>query len=201
MSLIEVHIDKNTKVFLWKITESIDYLIDKYNLVLSNDFFKIKSEIHKKQFIAKILLLNHLKLSNLIYKNDVGKPFLENGQHISISHSGKYVGIAIGNTALGLDIEKQNDKLIRIQNKFIDSKDFEYQDIITKNKLLWYWTAKEAVYKLIGKRGLSFKNDIRIKSFDFKNYEGIVYIEKYNKHIYISFKKIDKDYLMAISQC
>ncbi len=201
MPLTEINIDKNTRIFLWKATESIDFLIDKYNLTIEKDFYKMKSLLHRKQYIAKMVLIKILKLDGLIYKNEAGKPFLKNDKFISISHSGLWVGIAISQQSIGLDIEKSQEKLVRISKKFMHKDDFGFQDKMDEKKLVWYWTAKESIYKLIGKRGLSFKEDIRIDEIDKNNSLGKAFIKKYDCKIDVFYKKIADNYILALSKC
>ena len=55
-----------------------------------------------------------------LYYDYMGKPHLHDGRHISITHSYEFTGIIIVSSKekVGIDIEKQRDKIIRIAKKF-----------------------------------------------------------------------------------
>ena len=71
---------------------------------------------------------------------------------VSISHSRDYVAVATHpRMRIGVDIEQPRAQLVRVRAKFVaDEETFESLD-----ELLHAWTAKEAVYKAAGQRGLS----------------------------------------------
>ena len=127
--------NSNTQIYIWKITESTEELLLNVHL---NDSSKkrlatMKSESHIKGFLAVRKLLEHCQLSDEdLYYNDVGKPLLKNGTHITISHSFDFSVIGLSNSIIGIDIEQNRDKIIRIARKFID-KESAY---LTQNKTL-----------------------------------------------------------------
>jgi len=69
---------------------------------------------------------------------------------------------------VGIDIEKQRDKILRIANKFTTEKEAEYIEISNdKVKILTaIWGVKESLYKLYGISGLSFKQHMDVAPFD-----------------------------------
>ena len=72
----------------------------------------MKSELHRRAFLSirHLLGLEGYQDSNLIY-SDLGKPYLKDGKHISISHSHDFTGIIISDSQeVGIDIEKQSEK-------------------------------------------------------------------------------------------
>jgi phosphopantetheinyl transferase len=164
-----IAIDTSSKIYIWQITERISALKKGLRLNISADqkLKKIKFKKHKKQFLAMQQLLKFLGLNSYYLSYDTnGKPFLSNGQHIAISHSGNYAVLAISNKNIGIDIEKKQTKLKRIASKFIGTE----VDFITKKDELTFltkiWTAKEALYKLKNRKGLSFKKQIQIQAFE-----------------------------------
>jgi phosphopantetheinyl transferase len=70
---------------------------------------------------------------------------------------------------VGIDIELQREKILRIADKFTNSE-FLYlepeklQDYI--RKLTVIWGAKEAIFKIRNEKGISFKNHIKINTFE-----------------------------------
>jgi len=182
-------------VYLWHITETLDELLERNSKEVQSQSLIYKNETHRKQFLAKHLLLKELNLTGKVSYLPDGKPVLEEGQYISISHSGPYVGLAISQCPVGIDIEKNHPKLKTIANRFINDKDFFKKQ--TNNKLHWIWTAKESIYKLAGIKGLSFKNDIFIELLDYNKFSGIAMLK--NQRIELKFKEIDNTYLFCLA--
>jgi phosphopantetheinyl transferase len=121
--------------------------------------------------------------SDLIY-DEFGKPHLKNGKHISITHSFTFSGIIVSDDIpVGIDIEMQRDKILKIAHKFTPFQ--EYKTIANHSalvsKLTIVWGAKEALYKIYGKKKLLFLENIYVEDFCFEdeettgdiNYDGI----------------------------
>ena len=102
-----------------------------------------------------------------IWKDDRGKPFLKNlPHHISLSHSFPYVAAQLSSVrTVGIDIEQPKEKLLKIAHRVFspaEARDAGRDPV--KNCI--YWCAKEALYKIYGKRGMSFIENLRIHPFD-----------------------------------
>jgi len=182
-------------VYIWHITETLEELLDSNTKEIQSQSLIYKNETHRKQFLAKSLLIKELNLIDKISYLPNGKPVLDEGQYISISHSGPYVGMAISQCSVGIDIEKNHPKLKTIANRFISDKDCLKKQI--NNNLHWIWTAKESIYKLAGIRGLSFKNDIIVKLLDYNKFSGVAMLK--NQRIDLKFNKIDNTYLFCLA--
>ncbi|MGB3778644.1 MAG: 4'-phosphopantetheinyl transferase superfamily protein [Tunicatimonas sp.] len=105
-----------------------------------------------------------------IHKDDKGKPYLNNeAYHISLANSYPYGVATVHSHALvGIDIEPPSDKLLRTQHKFLSLPEIE----AAGNRLPYlcaYWCVKEALYKLYGRKLLSFKDQIRVCSLRFED--------------------------------
>ena len=157
-------------VYIWKITESEDQLSE--NIVLtghSQEHIKgMKSELHRRGFLSIRHLLAEVAYTDCdLYYSEDGKPYLKDGKHISITHSFEFAGIIIGDSEVGIDIEKQRDKILKIAHKFTSIQEYRtlanVQAII--RKLTIVWGAKESLYKIYAERGLSFLHHIDIKEF------------------------------------
>ena len=166
-------VDKNTKVLIWKIEESFNdlnadiFLSDKSQIRLDS----MKSELHQRGFLSVRHLLKEAGYSDtdLIY-DEYGKPHLKDGKHISITHSFIFSGIIISDDKpVGIDIEKQRDKILKIAHKFTPIE--EYKTIANVDamisKLTIVWGAKESLYKIYGKKKLLFLHHIYINDFKF----------------------------------
>ena len=150
-------------------------------------------ETKQLQQKLKADLLKMLGLHDSIVKDENGKPFLKDGRHISVSHSGEKVVLVVSNRPVGVDIQLFSPKMLRIQSKFINEEDFFLPDGDLQEQLHFLWTAKEALYKALGKKGISLKKDIIIKhiSSDRKTGKGQIKNRLFN----LFFLKEDNYYL------
>lgn len=166
-------ISETTKVFIWKIEETIEEL--KSGILLSKNsearLSAMKSEIHQQGFLSIRHLLKEVNLTDadLTY-DEYGKPHLSNGRYISITHSFGYTAIIFSyETQVGIDIEKQRDKILKIAHKFTPIE--EYKTIANSEalirKLTIVWGAKESLYKIYGKKKLLFLHHIYVNDFRF----------------------------------
>ena len=121
----------------------------------------MKSEIHQRGFLSVRHLLRSFGYTDQdLFYDEFGKPHLKDGKHISISHSFTFSGIAISDSEIGIDIEKQRDKISIIAHKFVDYE-FDYLDKEASNyirKLTVIWCIKESLYKLFATPGMLFRD-------------------------------------------
>ncbi|MGY6648553.1 4'-phosphopantetheinyl transferase family protein [Wenyingzhuangia sp. IMCC45574] len=161
-----IEITQNTTIFVWKITESLDFLKDVYLSKNSLDRLNsMKSIPHQKGFLSIRHLLKQINLTdNDLYYNECGKPLLKNNQNISITHSFDFSAIVISNCQVGIDIEKNRPKINVIKHRFTDfiQKDLAEKEFI--QQLTHIWAAKESMFKIHPCGGMSFKNDLKILS-------------------------------------
>jgi phosphopantetheinyl transferase len=100
-----------------------------------------------------------------LHKDDKGKPYLINeAYHISLANSYPYgVAMVHSHELIGIDIELPSDKLLRTQHKFLSLAEREAAGNRLPD-LCAHWCIKEALYKLHGRKLLSFKDQIRVSS-------------------------------------
>lgn len=146
-----------------------------------------KSSKRQKEWLGVRLLLKHVIGSNvkIAYKSS-GAPFLINSnKHISISHSGTLVAIALSNENVGIDLQIISDKPLKIKSRFLSKAEIQMMggqlDALTAVKL---WCAKEAVYKFLSIPETPLIGGIMLQ----QNEENIV---EQNHGLNISFKIID----------
>lgn len=154
---------KNIRLWFWQITEDMDFLA---SIALQNSseerLSKMGSKQHQKSFLAtRHLLLAMGHTDDDLQYHDNGKPYLTDGTPISISHSFDFVAIAMGGkAALGVDIEKVQERVLKIAHKFVAETHREIKDI---QILTAIWCAKEAMYKARPIQGISFKNSLFVR--------------------------------------
>ena len=134
------------KVLVWHLTESEDEL---QQLCLSSGIEAPTHPQNAKRRMEKMAELLLLAPENLVLEHDSnGKPCLANShQHISISHSGEFVAIALCTFPIGIDIEKVSPRITRVRSHFLRPE--ELINIAESNLIAntLAWTAKEALYK------------------------------------------------------
>ena len=181
--------DVSTTILVWKITETFSEL---FNEVQLNDKSKLrlngmKSQLHQCAFLSVRKLLQEGDYTDFdLYYDEFGKPHLKDGNHISITHSHEFAALIISNQKVGIDIEMQREKIIRIADKFVNENElnrlrsYDTQDYI--RKLTVKWGAKEAIFKIRNEKGISFKDHIQVNTFEINdkktvaklNFEGVI---------------------------
>ena len=150
MSIIKKISNGESIIWVWKIEESIDELIE-----LTDQTTDIKNEIKRKEFYASRILIERMcKALNLNYqgikKDNNGKPHLINSRYyISISHKFPYVSVIFDTKKCGVDIERIDEKVKKIKSKFLNEDE---ELVVGENlkKLVEYWSMKETAYKVEG---------------------------------------------------
>src|SRR5690606_3060959 len=167
-------LDAKTAFALWKIEETAEELFSQLQLKAHETAYldninKGKRYLH--WLSTRVLLRKMLGDPSYIdcLADENGKPYLTNfPYYISLSHSFEYAAVMISeDKEVGIDIEQIQHKIDRIAGKFL--KDSEREFISTENRtehLYVCWCAKEAVYKLQGKRNVSFKDHILLQPFE-----------------------------------
>ena len=164
MGILKIIEENNCIISLWEINETLDALMQ---LSANRKIPDFNNEKRKKEYLASRLLLKDIAPNTKITYNEYSAPKLENGEHISISHSKDLVAIIFSKQKVGLDIEKISEKPLRLSSKFISTK--AHQNL-TQEKATLIWSCKEAIFKWYQKGNIDFKKDINqsIKIFNEK---------------------------------
>jgi len=99
-----------------------------------------------------------------------GKPYLPDFPYnISLTHSYDYAGAMLSARGeCGIDLEIIKEKILRIQHKFMKPAELNFIPEGNIEQLYACWCAKEAVYKLQGNRGVSFRENMTILPFGYR---------------------------------
>ena len=197
----EIQHSQHTQILVWEIIESKEALLNGLNLT-KNSLSRIgnmRSELHQRGFLSIRHLLRKAGYtdSDLFYTKD-GKPHLKDGRHISITHSFTFSAIAISTNEIGIDIEKNRKKIIKIAPKFVaDEYDFMAEENII-DFLTVVWGAKESLYKIHPDGGLLFKHHLPIEPFKLKDNKtrGWIKTASFYEVYQIYFEKI-KDFTLV----
>ena len=168
-----IHINENTTAYFWHITEDVTSLFRAVSL-RDTSLFRLegmKSEEHQRGFLAVRMLLQHLGYTDydLTY-DEAGKPHLNDGKHISISHSHEFSCICISDELMGIDLEKLKEKTLKIAPRFMEVKHLENLSTLEQiEKATVIWGVKESIFKIKNEKGISFPEHIFEDEFDLKD--------------------------------
>lgn len=175
-----INISNHTQVFVWKITEPLNELSTIFLKEDSrNRMANMRSEIHQRGFVSvrHLLKLAGYTDDELFYTED-GKPHLIDGKKISITHSFEFSAIIISSCEVGIDIEKNREKIKRIAHKFVGSEEIFLKEENLIEQLTVIWGAKESLYKIHPDGGLLFKEHLPIEPFDLTDGKTFGWIKK-----------------------
>ena len=166
-----IQFNETTKILIWHITESFEELLSKVVLKEKTQqrLNGMKSQMHQRAFLSVRMLIQEMGFTDHeMHYDEFGKPYFNCHNHISITHSHDFAAIIISDETVGIDMELQREKILRIADKFVDT---ETSYLNTQNKedyikeLTVIWGAKEAIFKIRNEKGISFKDHIRVNGF------------------------------------
>lgn len=195
-------IDRYTSFAIWKIEETADELLAQLQLKEHERSYLdtlINGKRNMHWLSTRVLLRRMMETDEYIdcKVDSNGKPYLSNFPHfISLSHSYDYAAVMVSkNKAVGIDIELIKDKIERIANKFMSREELEF---IQKDEgiehLYVCWCAKEAIYKLHGKKNVSFLENIKLSPFSYNGtgvFEARLDIGSKLKEFNVHYEKFD----------
>lgn len=155
------------RLAVWSSVEPESELYNGLELSSSDQNFieSVKSPTRRREILTVRRLLQALAGANeqLSY-NASGKPELEGGGHVSISHSKEMIAMIISEKhPVGIDIEAKRPKIERIAERFLSKNEISvWGDQLNQTDLHLIWGAKEVLFKLYSKGGVDFKNDMFI---------------------------------------
>lgn len=166
------------QLLIWEITESLEDLGQ--GLIIHpdewEDYYTISHPQKQLEWLTGRRAMQTLIESQYwpyegMMKDQYGKPFLRNRvAEISLTHTARYIVVASHISSIGVDLERVAPKIARIASKFLSTSEYQAASIdLDLNTLCTYWCAKEALYKLQGRHGLSFREQIFIDAFTAEN--------------------------------
>lgn len=165
-----ITVDPQTILSIWKIEEPYQELASSVRLQPQHQarVDGMRSDIHRRGFLSvRHLLHQHGYTDADLWYDDFGKPHLKDGKLISITHSFQFAALIIGGAEVGIDIEKQRSKIMKIAYKFTPVEEYRTlaNDDAIIRKLTMVWGAKESIYKSFAQPGLSFRDHIVVRDF------------------------------------
>ncbi len=152
---------------VWKLEEDLDFFKDQVQVIFHDQIFNRtqNTQKQKESLACRLLLCQGLKELNYpieaISYSHSGKPFMKNGIHFSFSHTKEFVGCCLSKEKhIGLDVEQSNRNIEKIAPRFLSEKELETFN--SHNLQMIAWCAKEAIYKALDCKGLSFRDEIQL---------------------------------------
>ncbi len=207
------------RVAVWHVTEDYEELLSMLpdaDSVSNEAEQQFSSEFRRIEWTAvRVLLYTVLDRQVHINYNDLGAPLLPGyeGLHISISHTKGYVAIALSESApIGIDVEQierfeektnvfdDKEKLPRVEKvrtRFMRNDEFAETTI----GLLLHWSAKETLFKVLGREGVNFVDEMQVSPFDETQYEGEFSIKDMKEDdTYIIYYKVFDDFVLTYTK-
>lgn len=147
-----------------------------------------KSTIRQKEYVCVRALLQEMMGCNMdILHNSDGKPYLENGYHISVSHTKGYCAVIVSlQYEVGIDIEYMSDRVGKIARRFIRDDEKAFTTVLQ----LLHWCGKETGYKLFSADRLELL-EMRVEPFELDE-RGVIRIENLRRSV-----AVDVDYIVT----
>lgn len=159
-----VEYDRIEEMFQLLVQNGVDM---KHLQNISND--KRKAEwLFIREIICKTMGANE----DIVYDDHRKPTFKVSDSFLSISHSNERVAISIDQKyETGIDLQFVTDKIVRIKSKFLNSLE---QSRTSQNptELTCYWSVKEALFKIYGKKDAFLKENFEVQEFKFDGSKG-----------------------------
>lgn len=201
----------STHLYLVKILDSIDdTLINRAICLLPPDISKkIKSFYHKKDSIRS--LLGYMMLKKVLFQFDqytnsisftkYGKPYIQhqNFFHFNISHSKRWVVLAVSKDEIGVDIEYIKPVCFDTMKGALTEEEYTKLQSLPNYEAEKYfykiWTVKESFLKMIG-IGLSLSpNRLQTNVYD---KEPTILLDEKQQDVMIQTFQIEGNYQISV---
>lgn len=203
-----ITVGDRANILIWKIEESFEALSQGIDLTshCQQRVDGMKSDLHRRGFMSVRHLLAEQGYTDFdLYYDQYGKPHLKDGKHISITHSFIFSAIIISDAEVGIDIEKQRSKILKIAHKFTPIEEYRTlanHDAIMR-KLTMVWGAKESLYKSFATPGVSFLQNIYVEDFRLDSLQTTAQVhfkgkEQYYKVWFIEFEGFTCAYALIL---
>ncbi|MDX2359881.1 MAG: 4'-phosphopantetheinyl transferase superfamily protein [Crocinitomicaceae bacterium] len=184
----------DTKVYLcsYKIFDPFLYL-DYLSESEKERMFTFKHVKRRREFIATRILRHSIFGFKHIHYNQHGAPYIEDAGFISISHCKNLVGIALNeHYKIGLDLESPRENIGVLSHKFLSDHELKSFEINNSLELTKIWSAKEALYKLAGRKQIIFKEELLLTKLDNDNWQGQIVNEDHDLFVNLDIFEFNK---------
>jgi phosphopantetheinyl transferase len=167
--LLSRELDTGLRLGVWKIREHESWFLEQLPLSAEElaELRLMRSQDKREQRLAWRMVISLILGHNsfTIDYDEHRKPHLRGiPGHISVSHSGELAAALYHPShPAGIDVEKISPRLTALTDKYLSLSECMDASPLRSDELLTIiWSAKEALYKLDGRKGLHFNRDLRI---------------------------------------
>ena len=153
---------------IWKTEEQESELRKIAGTVLCGDLSDAESPKRRlekaavRALLAEMLRYMGVEDSVSILYHDDGRPYMNSSLFISISHTDGYAAVILNRKGrAGVDIEVRSPRALKLVERF-ESEGASYSD---PDSATLCWSAKESVFKLVGKKVADFRETMHIPPF------------------------------------
>lgn len=156
---------------IWNITESADELSVMYygkDMGVCRDHCLKGEQRRLEWFASRLLVRELLGQETLVAKHQDGAPYIVNSSlYLSISHTNGYAVVAVADKKVGVDVELITRSALRASSRFMNDNELSALENDCANIVsLLHWSAKEALFKVVGNLGGTFKDNITVAPFE-----------------------------------
>lgn len=132
---------------------------------------RFQNDRRRREHLAwRRIVRRELGKNTTIDYNAVGAPVVDTSNtHISVSHGADMVAVAIADEMVGVDIEALDRNFDRVKSRYMSDMEMTLSD--HKDWAAMVWSAKEAIYKLYGRREVDLMDDIHITTYNAETME------------------------------
>ncbi len=153
----------------------------------------------KREYVATRVLRTMFFGNESILYNEVGAPFIEGEGFISISHAPHVVGLAFCKEfQLGLDLEPVREKALIVKDKFLSPNESRLLKTDNALEMTKVWSGKEALYKLSGRKGIIFSENLHLIKRKEEEWEGRIQFSDSVKFVPMHIVKVN-DFVLSVN--
>lgn len=159
---------------------------------------RFQNDSRRREHLAWRRIVRHeLGRKVMIDYNEVGAPVVDApNTYISVAHGGEMVAVAIANERVGVDIESLDRNFDRILSRYMTAAEIALT--ASEDWAARVWAAKEAIYKLYGRREVDLTEDIRITGLDTQSMTLMAEVRD-TKGIAVETKIVENSVVVAIA--
>lgn len=173
-----------------------------YHNLMGAEYERLKTLSHparKREYVATRVLRTMVFGNENILYNDVGAPFIEGEGFISISHAPHVVGLAFCKQfQVGLDLEPIREKALIVKDKFLSSDESRLLKTNSALEMTKVWSGKEALYKLAGRKGIIFSENLHLIKRKEEEWEGKIQFVDRVKFVPMHIVKVN-DFILSVN--
>lgn len=142
------------------------------NQTQQTKMMRFTKEVDQLRSLISSYLKNQLSKSEEKI-NLFGKPYFEDAPYFNISHSGKYLVMAVADSEVGVDIEEITSRDMSVLTKIFNTA--EAKLLKTHEDFYYLWCAKESLIKCMGITISKIKDVPSLPLNGIKTYKGVDY--------------------------